>query len=209
MNIGIIGAGKVGAALGSIWTAKGHTVIYGVRNPLAPHVQTVLEQSEHKASAVRVKEAAEKSDIIVLATPWDAVGEVAFQLIGMSGKILIDCTNPVKPNPQWPLAQGASAAEEIAKRLPGFRVVKAFNTLGAGNLSDVTFGAVHADAFICGDDADAKRTVVELAKEIGLDPVDVGGLKSAEMLESLAKLWITIAYNQGIGPNIAFKLLHK
>ena len=73
----------------------------------------------------------------------------------------------------------------------------------------MTFGTVHADAFICGDDDEAKQTVGELAKEIGFHPVDVGGLRSAEMLESLAKLWITLAYHQGIGPNIAFKLLQR
>ncbi|MFZ4621953.1 MAG: NADPH-dependent F420 reductase [Bacteroidota bacterium] len=209
MNIGIIGAGNIGGTLGRIWSAKGHSIIYGVRNPLAPRVQTVLEESDHKATAMSVKEAATRSDIIVLATPWEAVGEVAFQIVGMTGKILIDCTNPIKPNPEWPLAQGSSAAEEIAKRLEGFRVVKAFNTIGAGNLSDTTFGSVHADAFICGDDAEAKKIVSELAKQIGFDAVDVGGLRSAEMLESLAKLWITLAYNQGIGPNIAFKLLQR
>lgn len=209
MNIGIIGAGNIGGALGRIWSAKGHSVIFGVRNPLAPRVQTVLEESEQRATAALIKEAALRSDVIVLATPWEAVGEVAFQLVGITGKILVDCTNPVKPNPEWPLAQGSSAAEEIAKRLPGLRVVKAFNTIGAASLSDVMFGAIHADAFICGDDAEAKQIVAGLAKEIGFDSVDVGGLRSAEMLESLAKLWITLAYHQGIGPNIAFKLLHK
>lgn len=209
MNIGIIGAGNIGATLGKIWASKGHSITFGVRNPLSPRVQTILEGIEQNAAAVRVKEAAERSEIILLATPWEAVGEVAFQLIDITGKILIDCTNPVKPNPEWPLAQGSSAAEEIAKRLPHFRVVKAFNTLGAGNLSDVTFGPFHADAFLCGDDIEAKRIVGGLAKEIGFDPVDVGGLRSAEMLESLAKLWITLAYTQGIGPNIAFKLLQR
>jgi NADPH-dependent F420 reductase len=209
MNIGIIGAGNVGAALGKIWASNGHSVIFGVRNPLTPRVQTLLNESEGTVSAARVKEAAERSDIVVLATPWEAVGEVAFQLIGITGKILIDCTNPIKPNPEWPLAQGSSAAEEIAKRLPEFRVVKAFNSIGAGNLTDLMFGAVHADAFICGDDDDAKSIVASLAKEVGFDAVDVGGLRSAEMLESLAKLWITLAYNQGIGPNIAFKLLQR
>lgn len=209
MNIGIIGAGNIGGALGRIWSAKGHSVIFGVRNPLAPRVQTVLEESEQRATAALIKEAALRSDVIVLATPWEAVGEVAFQLVGITGKILVDCTNPIKPNPEWPLAQGSSAAEEIAKRLPGLSVVKAFNTIGAASLSDVMFGAIHADAFICGDDAEAKQIIAGLAKEIGFDSVDVGGLRSAEMLESLAKLWITLAYHQGIGPNIAFKLLHK
>lgn len=209
MKIGIIGAGNVGGELGKIWAAKGHTIIFGVRNPLAPKVQTIVEETDHGAHALLIKDAALQSDVIVLATPWDAIGEVVFQIVDVKDKILIDCTNPVHPNPEWPLAQGSSAAEEIAHRLPGFKVVKAFNTLGAANFTNVTFGGFHADAFICGDDIEAKKIVTKLAKEIGFDAVDVGELRSAEMLESLAKLWSTLAYQQGIGPNIAFKLLQK
>ncbi len=209
MNICIIGAGNIGGNLGKIWAARGHSITYGVRNPLAPKSQTMVAETGHGATAELIKPAAEKAEVIVLATPWDAVGEVIFQLIDIRGKILIDCTNPIRPNPDWPLSQGSSAAEEIAKRLPGFSVVKAFNSLGAGNLHDVTFGMEHADAFICGDDERAKEIVARLATEIGFQAVDAGGLRSAEMLESLAKLWITLAYQQGIGPNIAFKLLHK
>ncbi len=209
MNIGIIGAGNIGGGLGKIWASKGHSVLYGVRNPLSPKIQSIVEETAHGARAVLVKQAAVASEVVVLATPWEAVGEVVFQIADVTGKILIDCTNPIHPNPDWPLAQGISAAEEIAQRLPGFHVVKAFNSLGASLLADVTFGTVHADAFICGDHKPSKSVVTSLAKEIGLDSVDVGDLKSAEMLESLAKLWITLAYQQGIGPNIAFKLLQK
>jgi NADPH-dependent F420 reductase len=209
MKISIIGAGNVGGSLGKIWAAKGHTIIYGVRNPLTPKVQSLLQETGMNATAAPVKDAVQDSDITVLATPWEAVGEVVFQIVDLKGKILIDCTNPIKPNPEWPLSQGISAAEEIAKRLTGFTVVKAFNTVGAGNLSDLNFGTLHADAFMCGDDIEAKKIVARLAKDMGFDAVDVGGLRSAEMLESLAKLWITLAYQQGIGPNIAFKLLHK
>ena len=209
MKICIIGAGNVGGTLGKIWAAKGHTIIYGVRNPLTPKVQFTLQETGHAATAELVIDAVQKSDVAVLATPWESVGEVIFQIVGLKGKILIDCTNPIRPNPDWPLSQGSSAAEEIAKRLSGFNVVKAFNTVGAENLSDVNFGSHHADAFMCGDDGEAKKIVAQLAKDIGFDAVDVGGLRSAEMLESLAKLWSTLAFEQGIGPNIAFKLLHK
>lgn len=209
MKISIIGAGNVGGSLGKIWAEKGHTIIYAVRNPLTPKVQSILEETGHGAMAQMVKEAVQNSDVVVLATPWEAVGEVVFQIVDLKGKILIDCTNPIRPNPEWPLSQGSSAAEEIAKRLTGFKVVKAFNTVGAGNLSDLNFGSLHADAFMCGDDDEAKKIVAQLAKDIGFDAVDVGGLRSAEMLESLAKLWITLAQQQGIGSNIAFKLLHK
>jgi hypothetical protein len=209
MTIGIIGAGNIGGVLGKIWNTKGHTVLFGVRNPSSQKAQIVLKQIGNNIRLTAIKEAAEQSEIVVLATPWEAVGEVAFHIADMKEKILIDCTNPIKPNPEWPLAEGMSAAEEIQKRMPGFRVVKAFNTIGAGNFNEPQFGDIPADTFICGNDKNAKSIVAELAKEIGFNVVDVGELKNAELLESMAKLWITLAYQQGIGPNIAFKLLHK
>jgi NADPH-dependent F420 reductase len=209
MNISIIGAGNIGGSLGKIWAVKGHTIVFGVRNPKSEKTLKSLQDIGSSARVLFIKDAAAMSDVIVLATPWEAVPEIVFQIADMNGKILIDCTNPVRPNPEWPLSQGTSAAEEIAKRLPGFHVVKAFNTLGAGNLIDVNFDSVKADGFLCGNDAGAKKTVARLAEEVGLRPVDVGTLRNAELLESLAKLWITLAYQQGIGPNIAFKLLQR
>lgn len=209
MNISIIGAGNIGGSLGKIWSAKGHSIIFGVRNPKSPKTMKSLEGLESVARVMFIKEAAEKSDVIVLATPWEAVPEVVFQIADMKDKILVDCTNPIRPNPEWPLSQGTSAAEEIAKRLPGFHVVKAFNTLGAANLYDVQFNSVKADGFFCGDDPASKKIVLQLTEEVGLRPVDVGDLRNAELLESMAKLWITLAYQQGIGPNFAFKLLQR
>lgn len=209
MNISIIGAGNIGGSLGKIWAMKGHTIVFGVRNPKSEKTLKSLSEIDSPAKVLFIKDAAAMSDVVVLATPWEAVPEIVFQITDMTGKILIDCTNPVRPNPEWPLSQGTSASEEIAKRLPGFHVVKAFNTLGAGNLIDVNFDSVKADGFLCGNDAPSKKIVASLAEEVGLRSVDVGTLRNAELLESLAKLWITLAYRQGIGPNIAFKLLQK
>lgn len=209
MNISIIGAGNIGGSLGKIWSAKGHSIVFGVRNPKSEKTLKSLNEIGSSASVQFVKDAAAASDVIVLAIPWESVPEIVFQISDMQNKILVDCTNPVRPNPEWPLSQGTSAAEEIAKRLPGFKVVKAFNTLGSGNLIDVNFDSVKADGFLCGNDAGAKKVVAQLAEEVGLRAVDVGDLRNAELLESLAKLWITLAYRQGIGPNIAFKLLQK
>ncbi len=209
MNISIIGAGNIGGSLGKIWASKGHSIIFGVRNPKSPKTLKSLEGLESGVKVMFIKEAAEKSNVVVLATPWEAVPEVVFQIADMKNKILVDCTNPVRPNPECPLSQGTSAAEEIAKRLPGFHVVKAFNTLGAANLYDVQFNSVKADGFFCGDDPVSKKIISRLAEEVGLRPVDVGGLRNSELLESMAKLWITLAYQQGIGPNIAFKLLQR
>ncbi len=209
MNISIIGAGNIGGSLGKIWASKGHTIFFGVRNPNSEKTKKALAGIGDSATVLFVHDAALRSDVIVLATPWESVPEIVFQIVDMKNKILVDCTNPIRPNPEWPLSQGTSAAEEIAKRLHGFHVVKAFNTMGAGNLVDVHFDSIQADGFICGDDAESKKIVAQLAEEVGLRPIDVGNLRNAELLESLAKLWITLAYQQGIGPNIAFKLLQR
>lgn len=209
MNISIIGAGNIGGSLGKIWASKGHSIIFGVRNPKSQKTLKSLEGLETVAQVMFIKAAADKSEVIVLATPWEAVPEVVFQIADMKDKILVDCTNPVHPNPEWPLSQGTSAAEEIAKRLPGFHVVKAFNTLGAANLYDVQFNSVKADGFLCGNDPGSKKIVTQLAEEVGLRAVDVGELRNAELLESMAKLWIALAHQEGVGPNIAFKLLQR
>jgi NADPH-dependent F420 reductase len=209
MDISIIGAGNIGGSLGKIWASKGHTIVFGARNPRSPKVLNALKEIGSTARVMFIKDAALQSEIVVLATPWEAVPEVVFQIADMQNKILIDCTNPVRPNPEWPLSQGMSAAEEIAKRLPGFQVVKALNTLGAANLNETQFNSIQADGFYCGNDDRSKKIVAQLIEEIGLRPVDVGNLRSAELLESMAKLWISLAYQQGIGPNIAFKLLQR
>ena len=209
MNITIIGAGHIGGGLGRVLAAAGHTICFGVRNPENPKIQTLVKEIGRQTTAMKIRPAAEFSDVLIIATPWEAVGEVAFHIADMKGKILIDCMNPVRPNPEWPLSEGSSAAEELQKRMPGFTVVKAFNTLGADNLKDLTFSNMKADTFVCSDNAEAKLRVTRLAEEIGFNVVDVGDLRNAELLESLAKLWITLAFEQGVGPNFAFKLLNK
>jgi hypothetical protein len=102
-----------------------------------------------------------------------------------------------------------AAAEDIARWAKGARVVKAFNSLGAANLTQLQFGSLKADVFICGDDPTAKAVVGELARIIGFDVVDAGPLSNAVLVEALAKLWVQLAYAQGLGPDIAFKLLKR
>ena len=123
---------------------------------------------------------------------------------------MIDCTNPLKPDLSG-LAIGhtTSAAEQVAVWAPGARVVKAFNTTGAENMSNPQFGSERASMLICGDDPDAKAAVVGLAADAGFDVVDAGRLASARLLEPLAMLWIHLAYAQGLGTGFAFKLLRR
>ncbi len=201
MKIGIIGAGNVGGGLGKVWARLGHEVVYGVRDPQSDKLKAVLAESPH-ARAASIREAAAFGDIVALATPWAAAEEAVREAGDLSGKLLIDCINPVG------FSLPTSAAEMVAGWAHGAKVVKAFNTIGANNYSDLQFSGLRADAYICGDDAEVKKVVGQLAESMGFDVVDAGPLSNAHLLEELTILWVTLA-RQGYGREIAFKLLRK
>jgi predicted dinucleotide-binding enzyme len=210
MEIAIIGAGNVGSALGKGWAAEGHSIVYGVRDPGAPKLREVLSASHGKARAASVAEAASSARIVVLAVPWPAARDALSAAGDLGGKILVDATNPLRPGLDG-LAVGpdTSAAEQIARWAAGASVVKAFNTTGSGNMEDPVFHGEAITMFICGDSEDAKRTVGQLAGDLGFDVVDAGALVAARHLESLALFWVHLAYNMGMGRDFAFKLVRR
>ncbi len=210
MEIAIIGAGDVGGTLGRLWAKKGHQIMFGVRNLQSHNVFNLIRSVDSGVKVGTIGEAASFADVIVLAIPWKAVEETIKSAGDLSGKILIDPTNPIKADLTGLIIESStSAAEEIAKWAKDSKVVKAFNSIGAKTLDNLQFGLVRADAFICGDDLKSKTVVKKLATEIGFDTVDAGPLINARVLEYLALLWIHLAYSQQMGPNIAFKLLTR
>lgn len=202
MKIGIIGVGNIGSGLGRLWAQQGHDVVYGVRNLEDDKAKAAVAASP-ASRAASVNEAAEFGEVVVLAVPWQAAEDTIKQAGKLEGKVLVDCTNAVG------MILPTSAAETIAGWAHGAKVVKAFNTLGAPNLGDLQFGNLRADTFIAGDDAEAKKTVTQLAQDAGFEVVDCGPLANAKLVEALAMLWITLAYRLGNGPKVAFKLLRK
>ena len=210
MEISIIGAGDVGGTLGRIWVKKGHHLMFGVRNLQSHNVLNLIRSINSSVKVGTIGEAASFADVIVLAIPWVAVEETIKSAGDLSGKILIDPTNPINADLTGLIIESStSAAEEIAKWAKGSKVVKAFNSIGAKTLDNLQFGLVRADAFICGDDFKSKTVVKKLATEIGFDTVDAGPLINARVLEYMALLWIQLAYSRQMGPNIAFKLLTR
>lgn len=211
MKIAVVGAGNVGGALGKLFSAKGHDVVFGVRDPKDPKLAGLVKATDGKARAASVREAASFGDVVVLATPWGAAQDAIESCGNLAGKIVVDCVNPLAPDLSGlVIGTSNSAGEEVARWAKGARVVKAFNTIGAVNFGNPRFGLENASMFICGDDAAAKSAVGTLASELGFDVVDAGPLTAARLLEPLAMLWIHLAIKQGLGPTgHAFKLLRR
>jgi hypothetical protein len=210
MKIAIIGAGNVGSTLGRGWAARGHDIVFGVRDPGGPKVQDAIKATGGKARAAGVKEAAAQAEVVVLATPWGAAQDAIRAAGDLRNKVIVDATNPLKPDLSG-LAVGSttSAGEAVAGWAAGAKVVKAFNTTGAANMANPRFGGQSASMFICGDDPAAKKIVAALAQDLGFEAEDAGPLTQARLLEPLAMLWISMAYAHGHGPGIAFKLLRR
>lgn len=209
MKIAIIGTGRVAAALGKGWAARGHMVTFASRQPGSEKVQALVDVTGPNASAARVADVAGRSSILVLAVPFSAVRDVLAQAGDLSGKVLIDCTNPIAPGLRPLFDSATSGAEQIAAWSPGVRVVKAFNTTGAENMANPRYNGGAATMFLCGDDELAKAAVWQLAEELGFEPVDAGSLSAARHLENLALLWIHLAQVNGLGRNVAFRLVRR
>jgi len=210
MRIAIIGAGNVGSTLGKAWGKKGHDIFFGVRNPKDDKTRQFVQIIGSKAQAGTVAEAAAFGEVVVLATPWPAT-EAAVRAAGnLRGKIVIDCTNPLKPDVSG-LEVGftTSGAERVAQWAKGAKVFKAFNTTGSNNMTDPVINGIRTVMFVCGDDGEAKPVVMQLASDIGFDAVDAGNLEQSRLLEPWAMLWISLAYLGGMGCDFGFALLRR
>lgn len=210
MNIAIIGTGNVGGALGRGWAKAGHDITFGVRDANSEKVAKLLAEIGPSARATSIREAAQAADVVVLATPWAGVEDAIKSAGSLDGKILIDCTNPLGPDMGPSIGHTTSAGEQVATWAAGAKVAKAFNTVGARIMQNPDFGAEPPAMFVASDDADAKRAALQLAADLGFDPVDCGPLKIARYLEPLASLWIHLAYGMRMGGDkIAFRLIRR
>lgn len=210
MTIGIIGSGNVGGTLGTRWAKTGHNIVYGTRSAQAEDIQQLLKESGGKARAATLQEAARAGEVLLLSTPWKVAQSVLERLGDLTGKVLIDATNPLLPDLSGlDCGTSTSAGEKVAGWARGAKVVKAFNTVGANIMANTSFGSERPVLFYCGDDAPAKEKVKQLAEAIGFDACDAGPLAQARVLEPFALLWISLALKYGYGRDIAFKLLRR
>jgi predicted dinucleotide-binding enzyme len=178
MKIGIIGAGHIGATAARLLVRAGHEV--ALSNSRGPEsLRNLIEELGLKARALTVPETAGFGEIILLAVPW-ARPEALPDPEWVAGKVVIDAMNPYNPDGSILPLTNTTSTEEIAKRLPKARMVKAFNTIWYKHLAqngDVSKPVPARQAiFLASDDLPAKQLVSELIESIGFAPVDTGSL---------------------------------
>ena len=195
MNIAIIGAGNVGKALAKSAVKAGHSVTLSAKT--ADHAAEAAKATGAKAAPSNV-EAVKNAEIVIVAVPYDKLGEV-FRDLGSSvdGKVVIDATNHVDMENIAKVLGSPSNAEEIQTRHPKVRVVKAFNYAFAARMADPSVDGVKLDGFVAGDDQAAKEQVLELVESIGFRPIDVGPLVMARVLEGMALLNVSLQIRYG------------
>jgi predicted dinucleotide-binding enzyme len=208
MKITVIGAGNMGSAFVQQLTRAGHQVSVTARDG----EKAAKVAAAAGAKAVPTAGAAKDADAVVLATGYgDAVA--ALRAVGeLDGKVIVDITNPLTADYMGlTLGHSNSAAEEIAKAVPGAEVVKAFNTVFAQVLAEgPDFGnGERVSVFVASDSERAKQTARAMAESIGFAVVDTGGLKNARYLEPLAGLNIYLGYGAGLGTAIAPTWIRK
>ena len=205
-TIAVIGTGDVGGALGPEFAAQGHTIVYGSRNPQRDKVTELGKATGESASATTPAEAAAGADIVVLAVPGLMVEEITRSLGDLSGKIIIDPTNPLERRMnRLEHAVDTSNAEIIQAAAPGAYVVKAFNTLNWRTMVDPASAGGPVSIPLVGDNAKAKETVAELVSGMGLEPIDVGPLRDARWVEGMLILWINNRFG-GSRPSFEYHL---
>ena len=154
MKIAIIGAGNVGNALGSGWAKRGHEVVFGVRSPSKAGVP----------NAAYVRDAAQSADVVVIAVPWEAVPDAIRSAGDLTGKLILDATNPLLADLSGLATEpGESGGEKVAALAREIPVVKIFNTTGYPNMMNPDYNGERATMFYCGDDANAKSIAAGLA----------------------------------------------
>jgi hypothetical protein len=198
MNISVIGAGNIASTLGKKWVEAGHRLTFGVREP-ANDKYAPLSAIGQISSIV---DALNNAEIVLLALPGSVVADFASEYgASLAGKIVLDATN----NPR---SSTMNNLEILQAQAPGAYLVRAFSTLGWENFADPQIGGVQIDLFYCGHGS-AQAVVEQLIKEVGLRPVCLGDLSAVAVVDGLTRLWFTLAFAQGRGRRIAFKLMEE
>jgi predicted dinucleotide-binding enzyme len=205
VRLGIIGAGSLGTALGQRLSESGHTIMFGGG---ASAQDAATRQHARVGSNA---ETAAFGDVVILAVPFAAIDAALADAGPLGGRVLWSCVNALKPD-YTGLAIGFdnSAAEEVARRARGARVVSAVppfaHAIAARELSYDR--DLEPTVFICGDDPAAKQIVERLVRDLGAHPIDAGPLEAARLVEPAMMLTVSIAY-AGVPRDVGLRLLER
>lgn len=210
MRIGVLGAGRMGGAIGQRWAAAGHEVAFSyARHPA--RLAALARAAGSRARASDVGEAAGLADAILLAVPWHQVGDVLTQAGTLHGRVLLDCTLPMNADDTALEIGLTMSGGELLQRRSGARVVKAFNTVPAEFIAAPrrADGGRPPSLFHAGDDAAAKGVAAGLIADAGFEPVDAGPLSMSRYLEPFALLMGQVAYVQEASPEVGYRLVRS
>ncbi|MGE5256768.1 MAG: NADPH-dependent F420 reductase [Hyphomicrobiales bacterium] len=182
IKIGIIGSGRIGGTLGTLWVKAGHEVLFSSRHP--DELKELVEGLGPRARAGTPEDAAAFGEVILISVPYHAVPQIGRDLAGqLAGKVVLETGNP------YPSRDGEMAVEArkkgmglaSAEYLPGVRLVRAFNTIPAAALrSEAHRAGAPVAVPLAGDDTQALAVASRLVKDAGFEPVVVGSLARAK-----------------------------
>jgi predicted dinucleotide-binding enzyme len=208
MRIGILGSGLMGGKLGTIFARAGHKVIFSYARR-QEKLKRLARNAKGDARAGTPREAAKDSEVLLLAVHWSRVNDVLKQAGGLSGKIIVTCSLPMKADDTGlVIAHTSSGAEALAKKVRKARVVSAFGTVPSEVLFDVFKArrkASRPDLVYSGDDRGAKRVAARLIRDVGFNPIDAGPLRIARYTEPFTLLIAQLAYEGKGGPRLAYR----
>ena len=206
MDITIIGTGNMARGIATRALAGDNRVTL-----LGTSIEKAQALADELSGDVRAGQAGDplSGDVVVLAVWYQAIDDVLRRYEGeLDGKVVVDITNPVDTETYAPLSiEAGSVAQEIAARVTGAKVVKAFNTTFASTLVSGQVAGEQLDLLLASDDEEAKNVVSRLAADGGMRPIDAGPLSLAHQLEALGYLNIAIQPTLGTNYGSAFKVL--
>jgi 8-hydroxy-5-deazaflavin:NADPH oxidoreductase len=211
VKIGVLGSGDVAKTLASGFLKHGHETMMGTREP----AKLKEWATEHPKGRVGTfGEAAKYGEAVILAVKGSAAADVlrAAGAMSLSGKLVIDATNPIADSPpvngvlRFFTSLDESLMERLQKEFREARIVKAFNSVGNALMIDPVFRAGRPTMFICGNDDGAKKTVTGFLEQFGWETADMGKAEAARAIEPLCMLWCIPGFLRNDWSH-AFKLL--
>lgn len=207
MKIAVIGTGNIGAAYARALADAKFEVVIGHREP--SKAAALAQEISPNVEGGGISAAFKLADMVLLALPYPAIAEVLADAGDLTGKVLIDVSNPLSADFQnLVVGLTTSAAEQIQTAAPSAQVVKAFNTIFAGLVPAQAREGKQLQVFVAGDDAAATAQVRELARALGFVPVNAGPLRNSRFLEPVGMMNIQFGFFLGAGPATAPAWIH-